>query len=123
MIFQREGCKPLVNPSPQKLALELSRTKSSFANLTAPSGAYVQVAGGPGLFVLEHRDSNGQQFRAYQDKAVSAHPDGTLLQTSAGHIAMAKNDWFLLAQVSEAFTSFLSSSSWPDFLQWRALNV
>ena len=94
----------------------------SFASLTAEDGSFVQVAGGPGLFVLEYRDSAGHHFRGFQETPVASHPDGTLLQTSAGSLSMAKADWFLVAQVSEAFASFLHSAPWPNVLHWRALN-
>ena len=122
MIFQREGCKPILNPSAKQLTLELKRTKLSFASLTADDGSFVQVAGGPGLFVLEHRNFSGQHFRGFQDTPVALHPDGTLLQTSAGSFSMAKADWFLVAQVAEAFASFQHSAPWPSVLHWRALN-
>lgn len=122
MVFQREGCKSLLNPSAKQLALELKRTKSSFASLTAENCSFVQVAGGPGLFVIEYRDSSGQHFRGFQEKPVASHPDGTLLQTTAGSFSMAKTDWFLVAQVAEAFASFLHSAPWPGVLHWRALN-
>lgn len=122
MIFQRNGCKPRLNPSAKQLALELSRTKSSFASLTAENGSFVQVAGGPGLFAIEYRDSSGNHFRGFQEKPVACHPDGTLLQTSAGSISMARADWFLIGQVSETFASFLHSVPWPSNLHWRALN-
>lgn len=123
MIFLREGCKPILNPSAKQLAFELKRTKSSYASLSAEDDSYVQVAGGPGLFVIEYRDTVGQHFRGFQETPVAPHPDGTLLQTSAGSFAMAKADWFLIAQVSEAFASFLYSSPWPSVLHWRALNA
>lgn len=122
MIFQREGCKPILNPSAKQLTLELKRTKMSFANLTAEDGSFIQVAGGPGLFVLEYRDSRGQHFRGFQTIPVAPHPDGTLLQTSAGSFSMAKADWFLVTQVFEVFASFLRAAPWPNVLHWRALN-
>jgi hypothetical protein len=122
MIFQREGCKPRSNPSAKQLALELKRAKSSFASLAAENGSFVQVAGGPGLFVIEYRDSSGQHFRGFQDAPVASHPDGTLLQTSAGSISMARSDWFLIGQVLEAFLSFLNSAPWPSNFHWRELN-
>jgi hypothetical protein len=122
MIFQREGCKPLLKPSAKQLVLELKRTKSSFASVTAENGSFVQVAGGPGLFVIEYRDAGGKHFRGFQDAPVASHPDGTLLQTTAGSFSMAKTDWFLAAQVAEAFSSFLHSAPWPGILHWRALN-
>lgn len=123
MIFQREGCKSLAGPSTKRLALELSRTKSSFASLTADDGSYIQVAGGPGLFAIEYRNSSGKHFRGFQEWPVAVHPDGTLLQTSAGSIVMAQADWFLFTQVTEAFSCFLHSSSWPPALHWKVMDA
>lgn len=122
MIFQRERCKPLSSPSAKQLAGELGRTKSSFASLTAENGSFVQAAGGPGLFVVEFRDSYGQHFRGFQETFLAAHPDGTLLQTTAGSFSMARADWFLNAQVVELCVSFVHSAPWPGFVRWRALS-
>lgn len=65
MIFTRENCKSVTAPSAKKLVLDLSRTKQSFANLVAEDGSFVQVAGGPGLFLLERRELSGSHSRAY----------------------------------------------------------
>lgn len=119
MIFQRESCKPLMNPSAKQLVLEIKRTKSSFASLTAQNGSFVQIAGGPGLFVIEYRDTSGKIFRGFQDVPVAQHPDGTLLQTTAGVFSMAQTDWFLAVQVSDAFASFIHHTPWPDILHWK----
>jgi hypothetical protein len=122
MIFTREHCKPLSNPSAARLASELSRVKSSFASLTSGEGQYVQVAGGPGLFLLEYRNSTGH-YRAFQNKPVVSHPDGTTLECSAGSISMARAEWFLLWQVTEVFQQFVASQAWPHYVYWREVNL
>jgi hypothetical protein len=123
MIFQREHCKAIQRPTTKKVALELARTKSSFASLTSENGSYIQVAGGPGLFVLEYRTADGKHFRAYQTTPIAISPDGTTLESSAGRIPMDRADWFLLLQVTETFSAFLNAAAWPAFLQWRELEI
>jgi hypothetical protein len=121
MIFARENCKPLSNPSAARLASELSRVKSSFANLTSSDGTFVQVAGGPGLFLLEYQNSSGH-YRAFQNMPVASHPDGTTLECSAGSIPMARAEWFLQQQVAEVFRQFAEGQTWPPYVHWREVN-
>ena len=118
MIFVREHCKPIAKPSDARLQKELALVKSSFASLTSEDGAYVQVAGGPGLFLLEHKDSAGHR-RAFQVNPVAPHPDGTTLECSAGSIPMNRTDWLLRDQVAVIFQAFSVGSAWPAFIQWR----
>jgi len=59
MIFTRENCKPIEAPTEAQVARSISLTKSSFSALTSADGAYVQAAGGPGLFFIEWRDAAG----------------------------------------------------------------
>jgi hypothetical protein len=122
MIFQREHCKPIAAPSQRKLALELSRSDKSFASITATDGSYLQVAGGPGLFLLEHRQADGKHYRAFQEKPIVPFPDGTLFPTSAGTFTMQGSDWFLLDQVVSAFSAFGASEALPEKIQWRELS-
>lgn len=119
MIFKREHCKPVSKPSAERLGKELARVKSSFASLTRNDGAYVQVAGGPGLFLLEYRDDAGH-YRASQGKPVACHPDGTTLECSAGSITMAQADWFLRNQVAEVLSAFASGLAWPKYVRWNS---
>jgi hypothetical protein len=121
--FVREGCKPVVSPSERKLMLDLSRTRMSFANLTNEVGQFLQVAGGPGLFLLERRDPDGKHYRASQDKAVAQHPDGTVLAFSGGNVLMAQRDWFLIQQVVEVFVAFSEKRDWPTYVGWREVNL
>ncbi len=116
--FVREGCKPVVAPSEGKLKLELSRTRMSFANLANEVGQYLQVAGGPGLFLLERHDNDGKHFRAFQEKPVAPHTDGTTLAFSGGAVQMAQRDWFLIQQVTEIFVAFSESRDWPEYVCW-----
>lgn len=122
-VFQREHCKPVVDPGERKLALELSRVKQSFASLTGSDGQYIQVAGGPGLFLLERRMANGRHFRAFQEKPVAPHQDGTILQFSSGSVSMEQRDWFLRPQVIEVFAAYSSGREWPSYVQWSQLNA
>jgi hypothetical protein len=119
MIFQRENCKPIDAPSERKLALELSRTRMSFATLGAKTGQYVQVAGGPGLFLLERHEADGTHYRAFQKTPVASHPDGTKLMFSGGSVSMAQRDWFLLQQVIEVFGAYVAGRELPTFVQWN----
>jgi hypothetical protein len=121
MILTREHCQAVTGPSAKKLALELSRTKQSFAHLAAADGSFVQVAGGPGLFLLERRDASGLHSRAFQSHPVASHPDGTLLQTSAGTFKLAQDEWFLLKQVVEVFAAFAAGEPSPSTVSWRKL--
>jgi len=121
MIFTRENCKPVFAPGARKLALDLSRTKQSFANLAAEDGSFIQVAGGPGLFLLERKEPSGSHSRAYQDHPVAIHPDGTLLQSSAGNFNLAQDEWFLLRQVVEIFEAFSNGQPMPPYVRWREL--
>jgi len=121
MIFTRENCKSVTAPSVKKLALDLSRTKQSFANLVAEDGSFVQVAGGPGLFLLERRELSGSHSRAYQDHPVAVHSDGTVLQSSAGNFNLAQDEWFLLKQVVEVFEAFSNGRPFPPYVRWRKL--
>jgi hypothetical protein len=118
MIFVREHCKPISTPSATRLQRELAFVRSSFASLTHKNGSYVQVAGGPGLFLLEQRDPTGHR-RAFQAHPVAPHPDGTTLECSAGSIPMNRTDWFLRDQVAEVFLAFSVGRTWPPYVQWR----
>lgn len=118
MIFVRENCKPIAKPNSDRLRKEVALVKSSFATLTHDDGAYVQIAGGPGLFLLEHRSALGHH-RAFQEKPVSPHPDGTTLECSAGSIPMNRADWFLRDQVVEILLAFSLGSAWPGYIRWR----
>jgi hypothetical protein len=122
MIFVREHCKPISTPSATRLQKELSLVKSSFSSLTHTDGSYVQVAGGPGLFLLEHKDAAGHH-RAFQANPVAPHPDGTTLECSAGSIPMNRADWFLRDQVAEIFLAFSVGGPWPSYIQWRESHV
>lgn len=123
MIFQREGCKPLPSPGAARLDRELSFVKSSFAHLTSVDGDYLQVAGGPGLFLIEYRDSGGHHHRAMQELPKVPFPNGTILQFSSGNVAMDANEWFVRDQVVQVLASFAAGNPWPEFIQWRALDA
>ena len=97
--------------------------KQSFASLTSEDGEYLQVAGGPGLFMLEHRLPNGSSFRAAQAAAVVPFEDGTILAFSAGEISLRRDEWFLIGQVVEAFSAFVVGRSLPNSIKWRELGA
>jgi hypothetical protein len=121
MKFQREGCKPITSPSEAKLRLELSRAKSSFASLTADDGSYLQVGGGPGLFVVERRDREGGHFRARQNPPVTRFDDGVTISFSGSTLAMANSEWFLLDQVVSIFSAF-ARGDLGSMVQWERLD-
>ena len=123
MIFQRDACKPIKSPSAARLDRELSFIKSSFAHLTSSDGSYLQIAGGPGLFLLEYRDSAGQHHRAMQDVVKVPFPNGTILQFSAGNVPMDSNEWFVRDQVVQILSAFVTRAPWPSFIQWRVLDA
>jgi hypothetical protein len=120
--LERENCKPLDQPSERQLYLALRRMKSSFASLTAPDGSYVQVAGGPGLFFVERRDSEGTRYRAAQDPPVVVFADGTTMSFSGGTVRLDRADWFLVGQVKDILAAFSNGRSFPAFLSWRQLD-
>ena len=47
----------------------------SFATLSTEENQYIQVAGGPGLFMLERHEADGTHYRAFQKAPVASHPD------------------------------------------------
>lgn len=122
MLLSRPGCKPILSPTEKQIGRALTLTKSSFLSLTAPDGSYVQVGGGPGLFLLEHCDSEGTHFRARQETNVVPFPDGTILSFAGSEIAMAQHEWFLLKQVAEVLSAFAVKRPFPAFVQWKKLN-
>jgi hypothetical protein len=124
MRFEREGKSEIQGVMPKRLLQELSRLRSegpsSFASLTAPDGSYVQAAGGPFLFFVEHRSSDPPaHYRAWQSSPVVSFANGTLLSFSAGRVALQQDEWFTKPQVIEVFSAFLSGSSFPAFVSWR----
>lgn len=123
MIFQRENCKPIDAPGERKLTLELSRTRMSFATLSTEENQYIQVAGGPGLFMLERHEADGTHYRAFQMAPVVSHPDGTELMFSGGRVSMAQCDWFLLKQVVDVFVAYAARHDLPADLQWRKIEL
>lgn len=123
MIFTRENCKPIESPSEAQVARSISLTKSSFSALTSADGAYVQAAGGPGLFFIEWRDASGYHHRGSQTTPVVPFPDGTILSFSAGNVTLASGEWFLAAQVNEVFATFLAGKPFPSWLRWSALSA
>src|SRR4051812_25653919 len=106
MVLEREGCKPVVSPTGAQIQRALSLTKSSFASLTSEDGSYLQVAGGPGVFALELRNTAGQHFRARQQQPVVKFEDGTTLMFSGGSLHLKQAEWFLIHQVAEVFRCF-----------------
>ncbi len=121
--FQRENCKPIDDPGARKLALELSRTRMSFALLSSDEDQYIQVAGGPGLFLLERREADGAHYRAFQETPVASHPDGTALMFSGGRVKMAQRDWFLLHQVIDVFVAYAEGREFPALIQWKRVEL
>jgi len=123
MIFQREACQPIQSPSIEVLGFELSCIKSSFAYLERQEGAYLQVAGGPDLFLPEHRNSSGQHHRAKQVAPQVSVANGSILQFSGGNISMSANEWFVKERVLEVFSAFMEQRQWPSFLHWQLLRA
>jgi hypothetical protein len=124
MRFEREGKTEIAGVTEKRLIQELSRLRSegpsSFASLTAPDGSYVQAAGGPFLFFVEHRKADpSAHFRAWQNSPVVSFANGTLLSFSAGRVALQQDEWLTKPQVIEVFSAFLSGNSFPPFVSWR----
>jgi hypothetical protein len=122
MVFEREGCKPILHPTEAQLRRALSLTKSSFASLTAGDRSFLQVGGGPGLFVLEYHDASGRHFRARQATPVTQFEDGTTISFTASTLKMMNREWFLIGQVSEVFAAFSGGAEFPTFVQWQPLS-
>lgn len=123
MIFTRENCKPIESPTGAQVARAISLTKASFSALTSADGAYVQAAGGPGLFFIEWRDATGRHHRGSQVTPVVPFPDGTPLSFSAGSVELASNEWFFAAQVNDVFGAFLAGKAFPSWLRWSVLSA
>lgn len=128
MVFEREGCRPVLNPTASRLRQELLRLRStgpsSFACLRAANGDYLQVAGSPGGMLLEKRDAAAAcQYRGSQDVWDVPFPDGTLLCFAGNRIAMKSTEWFTVDQIVEVMTAFASSTPMPAFLRWRELSL
>ena len=122
MVLEREGKKPVQGPSEAQIAQALSRTKRSFASITASDGAFLQVGGGPGLFVLERRTAQGSHFRAYQETPVVRFEDGTVLAFSGSELKLQRDEWFLIHQATAAFFAFAQSRPLPEFIRWKSLD-
>ena|SRR5690348_6264349 len=123
MVFTRENCKPIESPTEAQIAHALSLTKSSYCALSSDTGAYVQAAGGPGLFLIEWRSASGQHHRGSQATPVVPFPNGTTLSFSAGTVALASNEWFLAKQIKELFAIFLADQAFPSWGQWSPLSA
>ncbi len=126
MLFERENCKTIQNPSDKVIARELRRLKSygrsSYASLTDPDskGSFIQVAGGGVGCLLEKRDAQaGIHYRAWQEKPIVPFENGTELCFSGGRVALKANEWFNIGQVIEVFTTFLRNEKDPSFIRWR----
>ena len=122
MVLEREGKKPIQRPSQAQIEQALSRTKMSFASITADDGGFLQVGGGPGLFVLERRTPDGAHFRACQEVPAVRFEDGTILAFSGSELKLHRDEWFLINQVVEAFCAFAQAHPLPEFIRWRSLN-
>lgn len=122
VVLEREAKKPIPQPSEAQIRQALSRTKMSFASITGDDGGFLQVAGGPGLFVLERRTAEGTHFRARQETPVARFEDGTILAFSGGELRLQQDEWFLIEQVVETFCCFAQSQSLPEFLRWNRLD-
>lgn len=118
MELTREHCRPVSSPSEAQIVRALSLMKSSYCALSAETGAYIQVAGGPGLFFVERHDVDGQHHRASQPSSMVPFPDGTTLSFSAGTIALASTEWLLANQVKELLIAFLAGEAFPSWVQW-----
>ena len=123
MQLERSGCKPIHSPTEKQISRALSLTKSSFASITASDGAYIQVGGGPGLFILEYQNLQGKHFRAMQNSPVVPFPDGTIISFTGNQIALAQNEWFLIKQVTEIFSAFAAGQVFPSFVEWKELDA
>jgi hypothetical protein len=121
-VLEREGRKPIQRPSKAQISQALSRTKRSFASITANDGSFLQVGGGPGLFVLERRTAEGAHFRACQEAPVVRFEDGTVLAFSGSELTLQRDEWFLIDQVTEAFSAFAQSHPLPEFIRWKSLD-
>lgn len=121
MLLEREGCEPVLRPSAKQIARALALSKSSFLSLTATDNSYVQAGGGPGLFMLEHRDSAGKQMRAYQVTPVVPFPDGTVHSFSGTSMLLMRDEFFTRQQVESLLLAFAEGSAFPDTVQWRPL--
>lgn len=109
------------------LRTALSRLRSdgpaSFAALTAPSGSYLQVAGGGVTCMIERREARTRRHvRAYRDRVSRTFADGTLLVFGGGRIRMRSDEWFTAQDVEAAFVSVLRGEPLPGHIRWRDIS-
>lgn len=70
--------------------------------------------------MIERRDgSNGQHYRAFQDKVSTVFDDGTSLVFSGGEVKLAPNEWFVSKDVEDTFLAFLRGKPLPSRIKWR----
>jgi hypothetical protein len=126
MVFFRENCKPIHRVTRKLLEQSLRRMKSygpsSYAWLEATDGSYIQVAGGPYLYLVEYHSAEGLHYRGHQDDAVVPFPDGTLLVFTGGRIALKQLEWFTAPQVLELLMAFSNSPCMPQKYHWSKLD-
>lgn len=123
MIFERDGVKPISNVSEKQIRRNLKFVRGTFANLTSETGAYIQVAGWQSQCSLERRDSDGRQFRAFQEPAVVPYDSETQHSCSCGLITLRPTEYFRMAQVVDAFVAFLNGSPFPVDIKWREVTA
>jgi hypothetical protein len=127
VVFEREGCVPIPDPSAKELSRDLLRLRSygpsSYASLMMADGSYVQVAGGGVGCLLERRDiASGKHYRASQDPPVVPFDDGAPLSFRGGSIPLRRGEWFRIEQVIEVFLAFSAGEPLPDYIVWRDIS-
>ena len=122
MRYERDGCKPIEDPSEKQVTRDLSRLKGcrrSFALLTEDDFHWVQMAGGGMCCCIEWRDGD-KQYRAFQDKPVVPWKGITKLTgTGLGMIDVEQHEFFRIEQVTAAFLAFLDGTGFPAEIRWR----
>ena len=127
MILERQGVKPVTNPSEKRLAAELRRLKSygksSFASLTDADGNYLQVAGGGVGCMLEWRNSKAKtHMRAFLQTPSVPFEDGAELVFGGGRIPLRRDEWLNIRQVIETFVAFAAGNPLPSAISWRDMS-
>ncbi len=104
--------------------LGLSYPRPTFLCLTHKNGDYLQVVGTRPWCRIERRTQNPLNHEcAFQDTPKPKFVDGVPLNSGAGEIIMAHDEWFLLKHAADIFAAFFARSDFPTYLQWRSMNA
>ena len=124
---QKHGLKPVVNPSPERIATALKKLKLfgkyDAAVLDDEAVGYVQVAGGGAACMVElRRKDPTRHYRGFLKKPRRVFPDGTRMSFSGGDIPLRADEWVVIDEVIEVFVAFREQRPFPEWIDWRDMS-